>query len=544
MIHTRRHFSLLSHGWLVAALSLVALTGLSVLLWSPWERRGIAGGKPLHFYCAAGMTRPVEEIIENYKKEYGIPVQASYAGSGQLLSQIESVGGRGDLYLAADTSHMRIAQQKGLVAEAIPVAIIRPVLIVNRATQEALQKEGRPVASVNDLLRDDLKVVLANPELASIGQLTRDRLKPLGIWAKLEAGLRDGSARVSTVGTVNEVAQVVRTRDRYVGIVWSAVAQQYDELKIVHVPEFDGVTEQIMIGVLAKSEQPTAALQFARYLTARDRGAAIFQKYNFEPMSDADDWAEVPEIRLAAGAMLKPGVEGAIKAFERREGARVETNFAGCGLLVSQMKGMKEGGPAGKKFPDAYFACDVSFLDDVRQWFDRPVRVAQNDLVLIVAKGNPKGVKPSLQELARKDLRIGVPHPTHSALGKLTDDLLKKHGWYEQVYTADWRERIVHTDAAHDLVNKLRAGALDLAVVYRSNARSTPGNVEKYLDILEVNLDGARATQPFAIAKETRHRYLVQRLFNTLVAEQSAERFQALGFHWVYEAPAASTPKR
>src|SRR5262249_38939586 len=167
MIGMRRHFSLLSHGWLVAALSLAALTILGVLLWSPWERRGIAGGKPLRFYCANGMTRPVTEIIKNYEKEHGVSVQASYDGSGQLLSLIEAGGGRGDLYLAADTSHMKIAQRKGLVAEAIPVAIIHPVLIVNRTTQEALTKEGRPVASIKDLLRDDLKVVLANPELAS-----------------------------------------------------------------------------------------------------------------------------------------------------------------------------------------------------------------------------------------------------------------------------------------------------------------------------------------------------------------------------------------
>ena len=36
----------------------------------------------------------------------------------------------------------------------------------------------------------------------------------------------------------------------------------------------------------------------------------------------------------------------------------------------------------------------------------------------------------------------------------------------------------------------MRAGALDLIVVYRSNVLSNPENAEKYLDIVEINLKG------------------------------------------------------
>src|SRR5262245_59088027 len=119
--------------------------------------------------------------------------------------------------------------------------------------------------------------------------------------------------------------------------------------------------------------------------------------------------------------MLKPGIEEVIKAFERREGVRLNTTFRGCGLLVSEMKSIQIG-DSPVRFPDAYFACDSSFLNDVQQWFDAPVTVSQNDIVFIVPKGSSKGVRPSLAELARQDLRIGVPHPKNSALGKLVDD--------------------------------------------------------------------------------------------------------------------------
>src|SRR5262245_15341807 len=119
MIGTRRHFSLLSYAWLVAALSLAALVLLGVLLWGPWERHGIASGRPLRFYCAAGMTKAVEEIIKDYEKAYGVRVQATYDGSGKLLSTIRTGQGQGDLYLAADASHMNEARKLGLVAEVI-----------------------------------------------------------------------------------------------------------------------------------------------------------------------------------------------------------------------------------------------------------------------------------------------------------------------------------------------------------------------------------------------------------------------------------------
>ncbi len=407
-----------------------------------------------------------------------------------LLATIRSAPDQGDLYLAADAAHMRTAQELGLVAEVIPMAVVRPVLVVNARTQQQLRKAGKPVTSLHDLLRDDLKVVLANPKAASIGQLTREVLErpEVNLWPALAKRLQDGSAQVSMVATVNDLAQTVHLREGYVGVVWSAVARQYDGLETVAVPEFANVMETMQLGVLTQSSNPTAALQFARYLTARDRGLSHFARHGFEPAADADVWEARPTLHLAAGAMLKPGIEDTVKAFAEREGVTINTSFAGCGLLVAEMKSIKAGQKAGS-FPDAYFACDVTFLDLVQQWFDAAVLVSKNDMVLIVPKGNPQGVK-SLEDLARSNLQVGLAHPEKSAIGKLTDDLLKKMGLHARVYAEGRPKPVVHTDAAHTLVNQMRTGALDLAVVYRSNALSTPDNVKHYLDILEIDVPG------------------------------------------------------
>jgi ABC-type molybdate transport system substrate-binding protein len=181
-------------------------------------------------------------------------------------------------------------------------------------------------------------------------------------------------------------------------------------------------------------------------------------------------------------------------------------------------------------FPDAYVSCDLSFTKKVEQWFESATIILQNDLVLIVPKDNPKGIR-SLEDLKRKDLRIGMPHPKNSAMGAIVHDLLKnKLNFPEYVYTPEKNEQLMHTDAAHFLVNQMRTGALDVAIVGRSNAMSTPANVEKHLQVIDIDVPGALARQTFAIAKETKHKHLMERLLQALVAPSNLARFKQLGF--------------
>lgn len=517
----------------VVTASLAAIALFVVLLWSPWDRprRGIVSS--LRVFCAAGMVTPVREILTGYEAEYGVKTEENYDGSGKLLSTIRTIGVDGDLYVSADAFHIEAAKKEGLVAEVIPLAVLRPVVVVNTKTKQLLDAAGTKIVSLRDLLQSDLKFVLAHPDLASVGQLTKAVVQKASLWSVVEERLRSQSALALTVNTVNEVTVTVRTREGYAGVVWSANAAAFSDLHVLPLPEFAGVKELLQVGVLAKSKEPTAALRLARYLAAADKGAKVLAKYHYEAVGDADVWEETPTIHLSAGAMLLPGIDVVVKAFAEREGVDIKTSYGGCGLLVSQMKAIKSS-PASKQFPDAYFACDQSFLDDVADWFQAGVIVARNPMVLVVAKGNPVGVR-DLGDLTRKDLRVGLAHAENSALGKLTERLLKKLNLHERVYSAERRQPIVHADAAHSLVNQMRVGALDVAVVYKSNVLSASATKEN-LDLIDLNLPEAVATQPFAIAQNSRHKHLMRRLLEAIVAPDNAARFQSLGFSWMYEA--------
>ncbi len=92
----------------------------------------------LFMYCAAGCRLPVEKVMADYEREYGIAVQLLYGGSNTLLSQIE-VAKTGDLFLAADDSYVRQAQERGLLQETLPLALLHPVIIVRKGNPQSIR---------------------------------------------------------------------------------------------------------------------------------------------------------------------------------------------------------------------------------------------------------------------------------------------------------------------------------------------------------------------------------------------------------------------
>src|SRR5579862_4574265 len=126
---TRRGF--ITNAWLLTGGSLFAMAALMLLLWNLGRRsQDEAGGRELVVYCAAGLIQPVEAIRQEYEREFHVRIQIEPDGSGALLNKMSVVDSRADLFLAADSSYMLKARQKGLVAETIPAAIQKPTIAV------------------------------------------------------------------------------------------------------------------------------------------------------------------------------------------------------------------------------------------------------------------------------------------------------------------------------------------------------------------------------------------------------------------------------
>ena len=496
-----------SNGALVALASLI-MAGLLILALvriSRVQQSGREDSSTLMLYCAAGIRPPVEAAARQYFDEFGVRVVIQYGGSGTLLGGIE-VNPRGDLYLAADESYIELARAKGLVAESIPLATMRPVIAV---------QAGNPkrIAAVDDLLSDDVRLGLANPDAAAIGRATRKALTASGDWDAIQAHTKVFKP------TVTDVANDIKLGAIDAAILWDATVNQYAEIEAVRVAELEAYSKQITVGVLTGSVHATAALRFARYLGARDRGQLHFDALGYEPVQ-GDTWAKRPRLLLYAGSMFNQAIEATLQEFERREGVEIQRVYNGCGILVSQMR-------AGGR-PDAYFSCDTSFMQDVADLFPAPMDISENPIVIITHKNNPHHIA-TLADLTRPGLRVGLAHPKKSALGHLTQRLLATQNLLEPLkQSGNW---LLDAPQGDFLLNQLRAGGLDAAVVYASNA----GLVRDSVEIIAIDAGAAIARQPYAIANYTEHAHTLARLRDALISDRSKDRFTRLGFAWRVE---------
>jgi molybdenum ABC transporter molybdate-binding protein len=497
MRHLLRRPGRLNGPWLAFLASAVVFVVLvAALAWT--NRSPEVSRTPITVYCAAGLRPPVEAIARKYEQRYGIPIHLQYGPSQTLLSTLE-VAHSGDLYLAADEQYLQLGRDKGLLDESIPLAYLRPMLAVAKGNP-------KKIASLADLLRPEVRVVQADKN-AAIGKIVSDALGKSETWPALEK-------RSAFTDTVMHVADDLKIGAADAGFLWNANLAQYPELEAVTIPELKGRRSTVPVAVVRATKQPSAALRFARFLASSDEGLPEFSRAGYE-IADGDTWVENPEVKLQAGAMLRPAIQQTIEEFERREGVRVLTKFDGCGILVSGMR-------AGDK-PDAFFACDQSFMEQVHDLFLDGEGISRNRLVIVVKKGNPFDIH-TLDDLATKNLRVGVGNEKQCALGVLTDRAFEEG----KVKSKMMKNVRVWKPTGDQLITDMLAGSLDAVVAYVSNAAGH----EDELETLPIKVACAEAVQPVAVARASTQKHLTGRLLDAIRTQESRERFEKLGFTW------------
>ncbi len=497
-------------GFLGAVLmTALVIAGLMAFMWgfSKEAARNTSGtdASPLVLYCAAGMQAPVSQIAAAYEREFGRRIDIQYGGSGSLLSQVQ-VARQGDLFLAGDDSYLDTAAAKGLVAERMLAVRLTPVLLVAKGNPKG-------VTGLADLTREGVRVALGAPEAASIGQTTKRLCEAAGLWEQIKAAVETRGGVFKP--TVNEVGTDVKLGSVDAGIVWDSVAHLFPELEAVPLAGAESVAANASVGILTFSNQPTEALRFARYLTARDKGLTHFAQAGYQ-VAEGDQWAETPEVTYFSGGVNRLAIEKTLAAFEAREGCRISTVYNGCGILVSQMK-------LGER-PDAYHSCDISFMNGIEELFEPCVNISETTIVIATAKGNPHGLK-TLGDLAKPGLKLGVTNEEQSALGALTARLLRGAGLYEGVM----KNVVSQTPTADLLVNQLRTGSLDAVIVYEVNTVKS----REVLEVIPLEIPGAVATQTYAIGAKSAHKQLAGRLLDWLKSAESQAVYRDSGFRWV-----------
>jgi molybdate transport system substrate-binding protein len=227
----------------VAALALVTFAATACGATTSSAAGPEAEAREISVFAAASLTDAFTQLGEDFTAAHpGVTVTFNFAGSNDLVTQLHQ-GAPADVLATADTKSMDAA---GDLAGA-PQAFAGNQLAIAVAP-------GNPegITGLPDLAREDLKVVLAAPEVPA-GKYAEEILAKAGVMVK------PVSLEVSVKGVVTKVS----LGEADAGIVYATdIAGAQDKLDAVVIPDDQNVIAAYPITALAASEHPDDAQAF------------------------------------------------------------------------------------------------------------------------------------------------------------------------------------------------------------------------------------------------------------------------------------------
>lgn len=226
--------------------------------------------KELIVYCGITMVKPISEIARIVEKEKGCSIKVIKDGSGTLLKMIEN-SKQGDLYLPGADSYITQAEAKGWITDKAWVGYNKAALIVAK---------GNPLRIGNDpaqIVDKKFKVVLANPELGSIGREAELVLKRRGITYEQLKNV------VYFTNDSKDTMKSIIDKEADLTINWYATAlwpENADKVDAIVMDEKYAPKDKLVLAVLKVSQQQEIAKYFLDYAKS-EAGRKIFATHGF-----------------------------------------------------------------------------------------------------------------------------------------------------------------------------------------------------------------------------------------------------------------------
>lgn len=222
----------------------------------------------LSLHCGAGLRLAMEDAVKAFEKKTGVKIEASYQGSGTLITAIR-LKKQGDFYMPGDVGYLDMLATDGSVLDRRKIACFVPVIIVPKGNP-------KKIASLSDLVKPGVKLGLGNPKACQVGRLCEQ------LWAKNNIDPAAIKARtVYSSMTVNELGLKVQTNSVDAAIVWDAVAVEFaKDADVVEIPLEQNILSNVSIGLLKYSANKPLARKFMGWL-AGPEGQGIFRRHHY-----------------------------------------------------------------------------------------------------------------------------------------------------------------------------------------------------------------------------------------------------------------------
>jgi molybdate transport system substrate-binding protein len=228
------------------------------------------------------------------------------------------------------------------------------------------------------------------------------------------------------------------------------------------------------------------------------------------------------KIFVLCGAGLRKPMDEIGKTFQKKTGIKVDYSYAGSPCLLAQIDNQQEG--------DAYMPGEWFYLEQAQKkgYLKRVEQIAYVIPVIAVAKGNPKHVK-TLNDLTRKDLRVGIGDPHATALGKQAAVVLENAGLIKEVKA----NLALQAATVPDLINGIQLGHLDAAIAWDACALWCPKDV----DIVPIDEKyNAVSTVPLATLKFSKDPKAAEQFLQFVSSAEGKAIFQKHGYSLTKES--------
>lgn len=235
------------------------------------EKKNTASSpQELIVYAGAGLKLPMEDFKKDFESKHkGVTLTMIYAGSGQLLAQLEQ-SGKGDVFIVGSKATYDAAMNKSLTSEGFPVAHHTPVIVVEKGNPKGIH-------TLQDLTQPGIRVALGEPKSNAIG-LTAQK-----IFEKNQLLAINNNVVVQTA-TVNELFMAIgnKTADAVIATRDGAIKQK-GKMDIIEIPSDQNIDQIITIGSVKTTTDSQLSKEFIDLIKAKE-SKSIWSTYGFSPV--------------------------------------------------------------------------------------------------------------------------------------------------------------------------------------------------------------------------------------------------------------------
>ncbi|MCI5535094.1 MAG: molybdate ABC transporter substrate-binding protein [Clostridiales bacterium] len=254
----------------IISIALSVVLAMSVLVLAGCGSEETADKPEVTVLAAASLTDSLDEIIAEYEKDADCTITPSYAGSGDLVQQIEG-GAPCDIFISASKANMDQLEDSGYIDTET-----RQDMLTNTLTLIAAA-EKKDAVSMDSLTSDEVgTIAVGEPETVPAGKYASQVFDSMKISDQL-------TDKIVYAKDVRAVLNYVETGDADCGFVYRTDALLLDEENGVIVEDVDSSLHDPIVypaAIMKDAPQAESAADFYEFLQT-DFAKEVFEKYGF-----------------------------------------------------------------------------------------------------------------------------------------------------------------------------------------------------------------------------------------------------------------------